>query len=199
MRPIEVEFELDERALLNVLQSKAKKDAAVVISDTVLLQTLGWTEAAGRFFAAKMRLVTAGAITLHVDGQGHQLISLNMPERTQPRSTRYVFTIVPFECLKEVRQLIKQRRTAGGAVRAEGPGTKPASAAGPGHESSRKGPPPALKQPATPVAPGTPKKPYDFTRAQQNAQHRLGVRPSPVPAPQRHTPLRPPLGGKRSS
>lgn len=151
----EVQFNPDERTLLELLQGKVKIDHALTISDTALIRALGWEEK--RFFVAKGHLLCAGALAMYRDGNGHQCLRLLMPERPHRASKRYVFTVLPLEMVERVRAMVAAER--------QSPIARPAQNAG-----------------SSPSVPGKPSKPLprrDFQRAQERGQQGLGV--SPVP------------------
>jgi hypothetical protein len=179
----EVEFETTERALLDWLQQRARPDGALAISDTKLIEVLQLSGNEQAFFAAKMRLVTAGVISLYVDGAGHQIIQLNMPERKDSKSSRYVFTIVPLELIRPIRKQVKE-------FRLKAKERKPIEAAAP---VAVTGVParPGVPGPSAPP-PLSAKRQVDFAKAQKIGQQRLGVRPAPPPE-KKWEPLRPPL------
>jgi hypothetical protein len=74
------------------------------VFDTQLIKALSLP--AERFFAAKMRLVTASVIRLHVDLMARPLIELLQPERPNPKSHRYVMLVTPLELYNELRKQI---------------------------------------------------------------------------------------------
>ena len=181
MPSTEVEFLPDERAVIDWLRPRVKKDNALAVSDTVLIEQLQLSNDTARFFTAKMRLVTAGAISLFVDGNGRQVIQLNLPE-TPAASSRYVFLVVPLALARDVQKQIKTYR-AKQVKKAERILPGPLSAASPPVPVSRTATPP---QP--PLSQEPPRK-ADHAKSQSDGQRRLGVRPI--------QPLRPPLRSNR--
>src|SRR4051812_21791168 len=104
MKPPEIQFNPDERSLLNWLNTRVKADAALTVSDTALIQALQWEDQ--RFFAAKMRLVAAGVLGMYIDDNGRQILRLLMPERAAKLSRRYILKAVPLECSRKVDEMI---------------------------------------------------------------------------------------------
>ncbi len=162
MANTEVEFLEDEQALLAWLHAHAsKKDGVVIASDTQLIRELGFTEKQQRFFAAKMRLVTASVISLFVERGGRAAIRLNMPERAEARSKRYAMLVVPLELVSEITartRAWRQERLAEENKLAIVP------------------PPAAAKLPD-----GAAAKAVRYADAQRRAHERLGVRPIQPP------------------
>ena len=136
----------DERALLTWLEQHVKDDGCLAVSDTALLAVLGWPEK--RFFAAKNRLLYAGAIGAYIDGDGNQLLHLLMPERNDKKSQRYVFVILPLELVPVIRQQVKSYRKRA----KEGEAEKPVS------------------------LPGIPVRRPNWGRKQERGMERLGVK-----------------------
>jgi hypothetical protein len=174
--PVELSFNADERALLDLLHAKADADGAVPLSDTQLIQQLA-LPTPERFFAAKMRLVAAGALSLHVGVEGHALCRLEMPERPNPRSARYILFVLPWECRVEVGQLVRRFRLNKAQEKANELRLMNALPPGPN---------------ATAKPSSRPRTHYN-ERSLERALPRLGVQriatPSVVPGP-----LRPPMG-----
>src|SRR3954465_15867170 len=99
----EIEFEETERRLLDWLHTHAsQRDGVVTASDTHVIRELGFEDEPHRFFAAKMRLVAAGVITLFVDPGGNAAIQLNQRERSSAASKRYALLVVPLELVPEI-------------------------------------------------------------------------------------------------
>lgn len=159
----EVEFNPDEAQLLALIRQRVKKDGAIAISDTELIRVLNLTAAPQRFFAAKMRLMTAGVIQAHVDGMARQVIQLTMPERPNPASSRYVFTVVPLECLPVLRKLVGDHRRRKAASHVPAAGATPAPAVTPNRAKWSNG--------------------KDQATVQKEGMQRLGVRPLPPKFP----------------
>lgn len=178
MTKIEVQWNPDERLLLDILHrriqgsrpSKAKKDDALAATDTELMQEMQVDR--DRYFAAKNRLVAAGALALYVDNDGNPLLQLVAPERKGSElSKRYVMTVIPLECWGAVRQVVEARR------KRFTPGAS-------GH-SRRPGAPNARPQPLR----EHPTRKPDYAAAQKRGAQRLGV----TPLPGQPRPLRPPM------
>src|SRR4051794_5681104 len=102
MTDTEVEFDVVERRVLDWVEAHAsKKDGVATASDTHIIRELQMEADAPAFFAAKMRLVTAGAISLFVGRGGTAAIQLNMRERQSAVSKRYALLVVPLELVPE--------------------------------------------------------------------------------------------------
>lgn len=106
----EIDFNPDEQALLDWLQARIRPDGALCVSDSKLIHVLGLKDESQRFFAAKMRLVAAGVISMYVDGLGRQILVMNMPATKAVRSNRYVFLVVPLELTHSIRKQVKRYR-----------------------------------------------------------------------------------------
>ena len=105
---LEVAFNSDERALLDLLQSHALPDGTIPVSDSALIAELGLEDA--RYFAARMRMVAAGVLSLFVSPGGHVFARLNAPERPNPQSARYCLFVAPIEVRKELVRTIHRYR-----------------------------------------------------------------------------------------
>jgi hypothetical protein len=113
MRSPEVQFNPDERALLDLLHAKAAPDGCVRAWDSELISDLKLAEEeiAKRFFAPKMRLIAAGAIGLYIGADAVPVMRLNAREcPNRIASKRYVFAIIPLENIGEIRKVIRKRR-----------------------------------------------------------------------------------------
>jgi hypothetical protein len=159
----EVEFEETERRLLDWLESQAsRRDGVVIASDTLIIRQLKLEDEPERFFAAKMRLVTAGMIRLFVSPRGDAGIQLNQRKRTDVVSKRYALLVVPLELVPEIID-----RTRAWRQEAFAPGSEKAS-------------PPKPREASPGFTPRTPEE------RRQQVQARLGVRllaPGPIRPP----------------
>lgn len=175
----EVTFNPDEAGLLALLRKQARKDGAITVSDTALIREMKLDKDQNRFFAAKMRLIAAGAISMYVDGASRQVIRLNMPDRKEEKSKRYIFTIVPMECLPRVRKVVsdyrrKKFQEETGAA-APTPGAAPAQP-----QQPKPGAKPATGEPPKPGKPAWMTN-RNLEGIQKRAMERLGCGPLKPP------------------
>lgn len=140
MKSPEVQFNPDERALLDLLHAGAAPDGCIRAWDTQLIADLGLSEEelSKRFFAPKVRLLAAGAIGLYIGVDGTPIIRLNGAEcPNREISKRYVFAVVPLENVNEIRRVVRRRQNARNAGKANAPQMPEGHSAGAAQAAAR--------------------------------------------------------------